>query len=76
MDPAGGAVEFLSGPPDDFLIDQGFGVNGREWEVAFERSVALIQLPPGGALLLGALGAGLVLRLRGRPARWGAARAS
>jgi hypothetical protein len=75
MDPSGGVVEFLSGPPDDFLIDQGFGSSGRDWSAEFERSAALIPLPPSGALFLGGVGAGLLLRLRGGRDRMGTARA-
>ena len=75
IDPSGGFLVLVSGPGGDDVILPTFGRSGADWDVAFERSVALVPLPSGGALALGGLGAGLLLRIRRRPTRGNAVRA-
>ena len=64
MDPSGGFLVLFEGPGEFDFIEPSFGRDGGEWQTDLERSLAPIPLPPGGVLLLGAVGAALTLGAR------------
>ncbi len=71
IDPSGGFLVLFEGPGEFDFTEPSFGRNGGEWQTDLERSLAPIPLPPGGVLLLGALGAALAFghRRRAVPAK-------
>lgn len=69
MNPQGGVIDFFPDGLDGGSIDPDFGVSApysTSWRATREQSIAVIPLPAGGALLLGALGGALALSATGR----------